>query len=39
MKQLKPRMVTDFRGVSYAQSKNICGNTTYIRNYEPISHA
>ena len=34
MKQLKPRVVRDFRGQDYVQTSNVCGNTTYIRNYE-----
>ena len=34
MKQSKPRVVTDFRSQDYVQSKNVCSNTTYVRNYE-----
>lgn len=34
MKQYKPRVVTDFRGQDHVQTRNICGNTTYVRNYE-----
>lgn len=34
MKTSKPRVVRDFRGQDYVQTKNVCGNTTYVRNYE-----
>lgn len=34
MKMYKPRVVQDFRGRDYVQTRNVCGNTTYIRNYE-----
>ena len=36
MKQLKPRVVRDFRGQDYVQTSNVCGNTTYVRNYEVL---
>ena len=34
MKQFKPKVVQDFRGQDYVQTRNVCGNTTHIRNYE-----
>lgn len=30
----KPKVVSDFRGCDYVQTRNVCGNTTYVRNYE-----
>lgn len=34
LKLPKPKFIEDFRGQKYVQTKNVCGNTTYIRNYE-----
>ena len=34
MKQSKPKVVRDFRGQDYVQTSNVCGNTTYVRNYQ-----
>lgn len=30
----KPKVITDFRGLDHIQTRNVCGNTTYINNYE-----
>ena len=34
MKTFKPKVIQDFRGQDYVQTRNVCRNTTYIRNYE-----
>ena len=34
MKQQRPKVVQDLLGRDYVQTRNICGNTTYVRNYE-----
>lgn len=34
MKHFKPKVIADFRGQDHVQTRTVCGNTTYVRNYE-----
>jgi hypothetical protein len=33
-KEERPKVISNFRNQDYVQTINVCGNTTYVRNYE-----
>jgi translation elongation factor EF-Tu-like GTPase len=33
-KEERPKVISDFRNQDYVQTTDVCGNITYVRNYE-----